>query len=125
MVLGDEKASRLVCKFSGHGRLACFQTNVPYPEANQKNNASKEARVFCVRDDSNLFGPQPLQQLLSNSHAVFSMLQNYKVGENKNTDYSLDLGYKILDADPSNLNLVHISKAYRCGLFNAIPPIET
>lgn len=94
--------------------MAFFETP-PVPNASRRPNESSGAHpsVHYLREDSSLFGPEPLHQLLRNSHDIFCILQTNKVGENKSTDYTADYGYNIVDVDPSTLNLVHISKAYR------------
>jgi hypothetical protein len=94
--------------------MAIFETQFPVTDGSQRpNKASTHSKVRRIREDSSLFGPAPLHNLLSNSHDVFCILQTHKIGENKSTDYSADFGYNIVEADPSTLTLVHVSKAYR------------
>lgn len=94
--------------------MAFFGTKFAVLDASQRTNKpSNHSNVRHVREDSSLFGTEPLHHLLSNSHDVFCILQSHKIGENKSTDYSADYGYNIVDADPSTLTLVHISKAFR------------
>jgi len=105
---------RLVCTFNGHGRMACFKTLLPRLDREAKSLLpGQPGQVSCIREDSVLFGPEALQKLLHDTHGVFKLLQTHKLGQNKNTDTSVDYAYGILEADPSALNLVHVSRAYR------------
>ncbi|XP_059475631.1 nuclear pore complex protein Nup85 isoform X2 [Neocloeon triangulifer] len=114
--------SRTVGRFVGLGRLSCHRTRVPRPEGDLDPGSSPAPfseggeKVTLVREDSALFEQPAVRTLLNNSHAVFSILQSYDLHENHTADTTFDHGYQIFDVDPSELSLVHASRAYRLFL---------